>query len=92
MKLDSLFAFASCQQTENGAWAGKRAKPLVLAAEKQNTYLVVGVVPPNMSANHSGIIPKNNFRKLFTLAAEETHARSRNDGKALSLNSTNDRL
>lgn len=28
-------------------------------------------------------MPKNNFRQLFSLAAEETRARSRNDGKHL---------
>lgn len=84
MLTSSLFSF---QQTENGAWAGKRAKPLVLAAEKENTYLVVGVTPPNVSIYQNGLMPKNNFRQLFTLAAEETRARSRNDGNDLSPNS-----
>lgn len=32
-------------QRENGAWAGKRAKPLVVAAEKQSSYLIVGISP-----------------------------------------------
>jgi hypothetical protein len=70
-------------QTENGAWAGKRSKPLILAAEKQNSYLVVGVTAPNVSMYQGGLMPKNNFRQLFTLAAEETHARSRNDGTTI---------
>ena len=67
-------------QTENGSWSGKKAKPLILAAEKKDTYIVVGVTPLNVSSNQHGLIPKNNFRQLFALAAEETHARIRNDG------------
>ena len=32
-------------QRSNGAWAGRKSKPLILAAEKGKTFLVVGVVP-----------------------------------------------
>lgn len=39
------------------------------------------MTPLNLSSNQHGLIPKNNFRQLFALAAEETHARIRNDGK-----------
>ena len=33
-------------QVENGKWKGKYAQPLVLMAEKKETYLIVGVTPP----------------------------------------------
>ncbi len=43
--LSRLAHFLLTIQRENGEWSGKKAKPLVLAAEKTTTYIVVGVNP-----------------------------------------------
>ncbi len=39
------FSYYFLSQRSNGAWVGRKAKPLILAAEKRHTFLVVGVVP-----------------------------------------------
>jgi hypothetical protein len=46
-----------CLQRSNGAWAGRKAKPLILAAEKRNTFLVIGVVPATAEVSKLNMYP-----------------------------------
>jgi len=78
--LSRLAHFLIDVQRENGAWSGRRSKPLVLAAEKEHTYVVVGISPIMHLGQETPDVTPTRFRQLFKLAADETNAKSRNDG------------
>lgn len=58
---------------QNGKWVGPKARPLVILAERESTYLVVGVTCPEFA----GESVKNFFGRAFQLAAEQINARFR---------------
>jgi cell division control protein 45 len=76
LALGKLAMFMVDVHRENGAWAGKRARPLVLLAEREETYLVVAVT----CAEKEGLAPANNFSNYFLLAAGEGRMRMKHDG------------
>ncbi|CAM9606757.1 unnamed protein product [Ectocarpus sp. 4 AP-2014] len=76
MALRKLAAFLIDVHRENGRWAGDKARPLVIMAERVSTYLVVGVTCPKIA----GTVVKNRFGACFQLAAQQIQARARHDG------------
>ncbi|CAM9095461.1 unnamed protein product [Ectocarpus fasciculatus] len=76
MALRKLAAFLIDVHRENGRWAGDKARPLVIMAERVSTYLVVGVTCPKIA----GTVIKNRFGACFQLAAQQIQARARHDG------------
>lgn len=76
MALRKLAAFLIDVHRENGRWAGDKARPLVIMAERVSTYLVVGVTCPKKA----GTVIKNRFGACFQLAAQQIQARARHDG------------
>lgn len=76
MALRKLAAFLIDVHRENGRWAGDKARPLVIMAERVSTYLVVGVTCPKKA----GTVVKNRFGARFQLAAQQIQARARHDG------------
>ncbi len=67
-------------QRENKKWIKKNNLPLILASERKNTFLIVGIAPKydsdDESANQFSAI---NFGRLFKQAAREMSAKYRND-------------
>lgn len=76
MALRKLASFLIDVHRENGRWAGEKARPLVIMAERASTYLVVGVTCPKKA----GTVIKNRFGACFQLAAQQIQARTRHDG------------
>eukprot|EP00904_Undaria_pinnatifida_P002618 jgi/Undpi1/12357/HiC_scaffold_5.g02029.m1 len=76
MALRKLAAFLIDVHRENGRWAGDKARPLIIMAERASTYLVVGVTCPKKA----GTVVKNRFGTCFQLAAQQIQARARHDG------------
>lgn len=76
MALRKLAAFLIDVHRENGRWAGEKARPLVIMAERTASYLVVGVTCPKKA----GTVMKNRFGACFQLAAQQIQARARHDG------------
>ncbi|CAM9217747.1 unnamed protein product [Sphacelaria rigidula] len=76
MALRKLAAFLIDVHRENGRWAGDKARPLVIMAERTTSYLVVGVTCPKKA----GTVIKNRFGACFQLAAQQIQARARHDG------------
>lgn len=76
MALRKLAAFLIDVHRENGRWAGDKARPLVIMAERVTSYLVVGVTCPKKA----GTVIKNRFGACFQLAAQQIQARAKHDG------------
>ncbi|CAM9438816.1 unnamed protein product [Ascophyllum nodosum] len=76
LALRKLASFLIDVHRENGRWAGDKARPLVIMAERTTTYLVVGVTCPKKA----GTVMKNRFGACFQLAAQQIQARARHDG------------
>eukprot|EP01041_Mallomonas_annulata_P001351 gene1351-2609_t len=76
--LSRLAQFVMEIQIENGKWTGRNALPLVLLAEKRNSYLVIGATPPPEAFGKKDFA-ETNFRMLFKLAAEATSENFRSD-------------
>ena len=68
LALSRLAHYLMDMNRENGKWTGKRARPLVLLAEKPRTgtYLVVGYEYPE----RSGTFTRNRFGMNFELTAK----------------------
>ena len=57
-------------------WTGNNARPLIIASELHNTFLVVGVTcPTDTSSSHT-----HRIGQLFRVAAADINARIRHDG------------
>ncbi|CAM9275606.1 unnamed protein product [Discosporangium mesarthrocarpum] len=76
LALGKLASFLIDVHRENGKWAGEKARPLVIMAERVSTYLVVGVTCPEKA----GTVVRNGFGARFQLAAQQINARARHDG------------
>lgn len=76
MALRKLAAFLVDVHRENGRWAGEKARPLVIMAERKASYLVVGTTCPQKA----GTVTKNRFGACFQLAAQQIQARAKHDG------------
>ena len=68
LALTRLAQYLMNMHRENGKWAGAKARPLVLLAEKPSTqtYMVVGYEYPE----HAGNFVKNKFGMNFELTAK----------------------
>jgi len=76
LNLSRLALFLVEIHRQNQKSTGPRSRPLVILAERSNTYLAVGVPCPE----RSGDVLKNKFGAAFRLAAESINARIKHDG------------
>ena len=77
LALTRLAHYLMNMHRENGKWAGNKARPLLLMAEKPETgtYLVVGYEYPE----RAGMLTKNKFGNNFELTAKSMNANIRFD-------------
>lgn len=76
MALARVGRFLVAIHRESGQWAGARARPFLLLAERGDSYLVVAVTCPQAE----GGVETNRFSVQFRLAAEQSGARMKHDG------------
>ena len=78
LALRKLALFLLGVHAANGKWANEKAKPLVLLAERHDTFLVVGL-GPTQNSQHASQRDKNKFGQSFRFAAEHIKADFKHD-------------